>query len=177
MLCISILFLVVRVFLLTSSRVSSVSHQLHSLHLCYLPQQSSVTNQSPLYLNSWFQSLFARSSQSIMLVLVSCFYAGQSSLFKFYSAFWFCFPCFSFMYFRLCRAFALKINSLFSFLPPGPPGLCLHLGPPSTPPTSRDKYQWFTHKEELHSHSQWIYVAGENGLSEFNRERCTHDRE
>ena len=64
------------------SLVSSVSLQ-SGHHLYYFPRLSSLTNYPPLYLNSWFHSHSARSSQlqSLVLFLRSCFYSVQCSLF------------------------------------------------------------------------------------------------
>ena len=117
------------------SLVSSVSlqsgHQLHSLHLCYFPQLSSLTNHPPLYSNYWFHSLFVRFSS----FLFSSGCTPELSFFQFsvipgfpclVCFFWFYFPC-----------LLLKINSFFSYyllvLK-----LCLHLGLPSLSPPTRD---------------------------------------
>ena len=60
------------VSVLFASSVSLQSLQLHSLHRCYFPQLSSLTNHPPLCLNSWFQILCSR--QVVLPCCRCCYY-------------------------------------------------------------------------------------------------------
>jgi len=81
-LCLFVFFLscLSSVYFLTSS---VTLHQLHSLHLCYFPQPSSLTNDPPLYLNSSCHSVLVRSSVLFRLSSRVAVAATTS---------WFCFP-------------------------------------------------------------------------------------
>ena len=146
----SILFLV-RVLSLPHMFPQSLSSTVISStpFTCVHCSSAALIQQSPSSVfKLWVSFTLCQILTVTLCFLVPCFYFGQSS--QVFSAVWFGFPWLGFCISGFAASLFKNVSFLFFYFC----ALCLHLDPPCSPPSTRDKYKdkkmhskieiWFT---------------------------------